>query len=140
MTARRPVIPRWSRSGLRTICGVKLPDGRECRKRAGPFGGCEDHADPARRLRVPATLDPLCFGDYYQAWLRERGREPVLPDDLQRFLSWWRTLPAVDKMPVPWSLDLYQLRNWWLIWCRLTGHERLIPFDLTLFTEWWMVT
>ncbi|MFH1330985.1 MAG: hypothetical protein ABIJ48_10095 [Actinomycetota bacterium] len=61
MTARRTVSSRRSGWGLPTVCGVKLGDGRECLKRAGPFGSCEVHADPAIRPRVPATLDPLCF-------------------------------------------------------------------------------
>ncbi|MFH1331543.1 MAG: hypothetical protein ABIJ48_12980 [Actinomycetota bacterium] len=140
MSARRAASPRWSRSGLPTVCGVKLPDGRECMKRAGPFGACDAHSDWRQRPRVPATLDPLCFGDCYLAWLRGRGREPVIPDDLGRFLGWWRTLPTVDKIPVPWSMDLYQVQVRWRTWCRLTGHPRLIPFDLTLFCEWWKVT
>jgi hypothetical protein len=118
---------------------VKLPDGRECRRRAGPFGGCDQHEDPARRPRVPACLDPLGFGDYYLAWLRERGREPVVPDDLREFLHWWRGLPTVHGIELRWSMDQYQLRNWWLVWRRHTGREVLIPFDLSLFCEWWKV-
>ena len=140
MTSRHAASPRWSRTGLPAWCGVKLADGRECRKRAGPFGACEDHADPACRPRVPACLDPLCFGDYYRAWLVERGREPVLPDDLQRFLWWWRTTPTVDKVEVPWPMDLDRLKTWWLVWCRVARRERLIPFDLALFIEWWQVS
>jgi hypothetical protein len=138
-TARRRRAVGWSRSGLPTICGVKLADGRECLKRAGPFGTCDDHADPARRPRVPAVLDAFWFARHYRAWLAERGRDPVIPGDLDRFLSWWERLPTVDGIPVPASMDLHRLKGWWLTWCRLTGHERLIPFDLSLFTEWWRV-
>ena len=140
VTNHRQLPRSWSRSGLPNICGVKLPDGRECMRRAVGLGTCDDHADPAKRPRVPATLGPEWFARWYGVWLEEHGREPAIPPDLQRFLAWWARPPTVDGGPVPWSMDLYQIQTWWLVWCRLTGHERLIPFDLTRFCEWWKVT
>jgi len=140
VTARRLASPKSSGAGLPTMCGVKLPDGRECRRRAGPFGACEEHADPARRPWVPSRLSPERFEQFYLFWLKEQGRERVLPDDLQRFLCWWSTYPVVNKVQVPFTMDIYRLQNWWLVWCRLSSHERLTPFDLTLFMEWWKVT
>ena len=140
MTACRVASPTWSPSGLPTTCGVKCRDGRPCPQRAGPFGACDEHADWTRRPEVPALLDPEWFERWYRFWLQERGRQAVLPEDLQRFLRWWATHPIVDKMQVPFSMDLYQLKNWWLVWCHRTGHPWLIPFELTLFCEWWMVT
>lgn len=130
----------WSRSGLPTICGVKLPDGRECRAKAGPFGACEWHSDPAQRPKMPATLDPAWFAQWYLHWLEQQGREPVIAEDTQGFLQWWAAHPIIDKVQVPFQMDLHRLKAWWLIWCRVTGQERVIPFDISRFCEYWLVT
>ena len=140
VTTRRQLPRGFSRSGLPTICGVKLADGRECMSRAVGLGTCDDHADPAKRPRVPATLGPEWFARWYVVWLEEQRRDPVLPEDLQRFIKWWDGHPEVDGTRIRSSLDLYGVKNWWLVWCGLARHERLVPFDLALFCEWWKVT
>jgi len=137
---RRGAGIRLTRSGLPTTCGVKLPDGRECRAKAGPFGACDEHADPAKHPRISAVLGPDWFRACYLTWLREQGREPVIPEDTEAFLGWWGRYPTANGVQVPYSMDLYQLREWWLVWCRLTGRPVLYPFDLSLFVEWWRVT
>jgi len=130
----------YSRSGLPLTCGVKLPNGEECRAPAGPMGGCAEHSDPDKCPLVPVQLVPERMLHYYLIWLRGQGREETLPDDLDQFLYWWDNVQWLDGERPPWGVNWDGFKKLWLRRCELTGRPVLVPFDLTLFCEWWKVT
>jgi hypothetical protein len=99
VASRRAGIRRWSRSGLPFGCGVKLPNGEECRVRT--LGPCSRYSDPDQCPRVPICLTPDRVPYYYRTWLRENGREQVLPDNPRVFLRWWDHLQWLDEERPP---------------------------------------
>jgi len=140
VTTRRAEGCRYSRSGLPLTCGAKLPDGTECERRTVSQGACAQHGDPATRLMVPVSMPPSMFRGFYHVWLKTQQREPVIPDDLERFLQWWARSPDVDGVRVPLWVKWSEIKELWLHWCRLSGHPDVVPFDLSLFCAWWQVT
>ena len=140
-TARRARVNKWRPSFLPERCGEKLPTGRLCWEPVNlPGDRCIKHRDPNNRQMVPAYLSPFDTSVYYLWWLEAQAREPVHPDDVRRFITWWIAALWVDELHAPSTVNWDGFKKLWLRWCELTGRPVLVPFDVTLFCQWWRVT